>query len=503
MGEFSHLLVWKIDRISRNLLDFVAMYDEIKSLGVIFVSKNEQFDTSTAMGEAMLKIILVFAELERNMTSERVTAVMLSRASQGQWNGGKIPMGYALNSETGEFTIIEAEAKIIITLFELYASGKSLLAIARLMNEKGIKAKSGAVWTPTTIWIILTNPFYYGALRYNYRNEQKGPREWFFKPEKEWIITEDHHQAIISKSLFDECQKILDRRNSKKRETPKTYERKNIHIFAGLLKCASCGSSMAATIDRPRADGSRPSVYLCSRRRRFNDCKNKYISDMTIGPFAFNYISNLIRAERSFGRSTSIDVFRKKLLRGQAMESVSGIQQDGLTELYDLIRGQKYGYQPYVPHGTTEEAKENDLDARERLVEEKKKHERALSRLKALYLYSEDALPEKDYLIERARLMEAIAGIDRRLAEDSQPEDDSQFLMSDELMPAAYYYDFVQQLLDRREVDFQALVKDSDPRILKDFLNSVVQNFCILDGKILSIRFKNGLEQVFTYNDRE
>ena len=68
-GEFSHLVVWKIDRISRNLIDFATMYQELKSLGVTFVSKNEQFDTSSAMGEAMLKIILVFAELERNMTS--------------------------------------------------------------------------------------------------------------------------------------------------------------------------------------------------------------------------------------------------------------------------------------------------------------------------------------------------------------------------------------------------------------------------------------------------
>lgn len=78
-GKFTHLLVWKIDRISRNLLDFAMMYQELKDLDVTFVSKNEQFDTSSAMGEAMLKIILVFAELERNMTSERVSATMLSR----------------------------------------------------------------------------------------------------------------------------------------------------------------------------------------------------------------------------------------------------------------------------------------------------------------------------------------------------------------------------------------------------------------------------------------
>lgn len=93
-GEFTHLLCWKIDRVSRNLLDFASMYQELKDLGVTFVSKNEQFDTSTAIGEAMLKIILVFAELERNMTSERVTATMLSRAQNGFWNGGRIHYGY-------------------------------------------------------------------------------------------------------------------------------------------------------------------------------------------------------------------------------------------------------------------------------------------------------------------------------------------------------------------------------------------------------------------------
>ena len=83
-GDISHIIVWKVDRISRNLLDFAAMYTELKKYRVTFVSMNEQFDTSSAIGEAMLKIILVFAELERNMTSERVTSIMLNRAEHRQ-----------------------------------------------------------------------------------------------------------------------------------------------------------------------------------------------------------------------------------------------------------------------------------------------------------------------------------------------------------------------------------------------------------------------------------
>jgi DNA invertase Pin-like site-specific DNA recombinase len=70
------------------------MWDELKDFGVIFVSKMEQFDTSSAMGEAMLRIILVFAELERKLTAERVYSIMLSRANKGLWNGAPIPMGY-------------------------------------------------------------------------------------------------------------------------------------------------------------------------------------------------------------------------------------------------------------------------------------------------------------------------------------------------------------------------------------------------------------------------
>ena len=137
-GEFSHVLVWKLDRISRNLLDFAAMFDELKRLGVTFVSKNEQFDTSSAMGEAMLKIILVFAELERKMTADRVTAVMISRAGNGQWNGGRIPFGYSYDKSTETFSVNEQEASVVLRMYDLYEETHSLLQVAKSLNASGI-----------------------------------------------------------------------------------------------------------------------------------------------------------------------------------------------------------------------------------------------------------------------------------------------------------------------------------------------------------------------------
>ena len=117
--EFTHLIVDKIDRISRNLLDFAAMYDELKKLDVTFISRNEQFDTSSAMGEAMLKIILVFAELERHMTSERVSAIMVDRAKKGKWNGANIPLGYDW-SEKADYPVENPqEVKIVQMMFDV------------------------------------------------------------------------------------------------------------------------------------------------------------------------------------------------------------------------------------------------------------------------------------------------------------------------------------------------------------------------------------------------
>ena len=169
-GEFTHLVVWKIDRISRNLLDFASMYDELKKLGVTFVSKNEQFDTSSAIGEAMLKIILVFAELERQMTSERVSAVMLSRANNGQWNGGRVPYGYAWDKDSGTFSIVGHEAKAIKKMAELYEQYQSLLYVAKQMNESGVLPRSGKPWNPNTARTRHANPWYIGQHAYTIRS---------------------------------------------------------------------------------------------------------------------------------------------------------------------------------------------------------------------------------------------------------------------------------------------------------------------------------------------
>ena len=302
-GEFSHILVWKIDRISRNLLDFASMYSELKRNGIVFVSKYEQFDTGSAMGEAMLKIILVFAELERNITSERVSSILLARAGSGQWNGGRIPYGYAYNKETKEMSIDTKSSEMVKYIYNSYLIDNSVTYLAKKLNSQGVPSPTNKEWSSTAIHKILKNPFYIGTYVYN-KSDQK--YDFKQKPEDEWITIENHHPAIIDEDLFYRVQANLKRNKRGGLMEGSTVKRKHTHLFAGLLRCNQCGGSMSATPDRARSDGTIHSIYACHRRRRnTNECTNKYISDTVLAPFIMSYVANIYKSLKLVTKETS------------------------------------------------------------------------------------------------------------------------------------------------------------------------------------------------------
>lgn len=497
-GEFSHLIVWKIDRISRNLLDFTAMYEELKRLGVVFVSKNEQFDTSTAIGEAMLKIILIFAELERKMTSERVTAVMLSRANNGQWNGGHVPFGYDYDKVTKQISINAQEAETVQLIYSLYKQERSILKVASYLSEHSITTKSKKSWSVVSIAKILHNPFYIGKYVYNKRQENgKNPKTGTTqKEESEWIYVNNHHEAIIDEDSWLAVDEIMktQRRNS---SIPHGRVNKHVNVFAGLIFCAKCGSLMQATVDIKRKNGYRPSIYNCYRRKQLRNCTNKLVSDITIGPFVLNYISNIIKAQNNFGVTTTLETFEKKLLRGDMFSSIKGIEPAGLKEMYDMLRSGKFGTDIYEPRNIN--TSDSTTNERELLLSEKRKKERALARLKSLYLYNDEDMPQTEYFIERKSLTDELTKIDGRLDEIERNLSSATVISDADFIAKASYFIMSQQLLTKRYVRFDTMIQNIDPQIVKDFVNSVIKKIVILDGKIQSILFKNGIEHKFLY----
>lgn len=493
-GEFSHLLVWKIDRISRNLLDFAEMYDELQSLRVTFVSKNEQFDTSTAIGEAMLKIILVFAELERNMTSERVTATMISRANNGLWNGGRIPFGYDYDPDSMLFSIREDEAVICRMLKDDYITNKSLTGTARMLNAAGYRTRADVEWTPTAVWIIAQSPFYAGIYRYN---RYKGTENRTINPEDEWVMIPDHHPAIFTLEEHEKMLSILNENSRQRNSVGKQCKRQNVHIFSGIAYCGKCGCKMVSTPGKLHADGYRPSNYSCPKRRKSKECDNATMNDTVIGEFAINYILNMLIAKKSFSSISTPEQLQDVLLHGNTFDGIASIDGNGLNEFFNLLS--RYDSDNSFVFSIRKPRKKKAVVDPEiaALRKEKEKQERAMQRLQDLYLYSENAISEKDFIIRKSAISKRIEEINSQLGMTVKNADT--VLSDEEFIRQASHLLIQKELQGKKYIYFKNLAQNVSPEVLKTYMDTLLDSIHLIDGRVSSITFKNGLTHKFTY----
>lgn len=493
-GLFTHILVWKIDRISRNLLDFANMYAELKELGVTFVSKNEQFDTSTAIGEAMLKIILVFAELERNMTSERVTATMINRANNGIWNGGRVPFGYAYDKESQTFSFDETEQKIVQLIFDTYEETGSIVHTSRKLNDSGFLTRGGNVWSATAVWIILRNPWYKGVYRYNY---YKIPGRKAVKDKKEWVIVENHHKPSIDPERFDKIQLTLTNNARYRRSPGRSNVQKNVHIFAGLLWCGECGAAFTSSPGKLHASGYRPSKYGCPNVRKTKTCHAKYTSDVVVGEFIINYILNIINAHKDIKLVRSPEDLQQHLLRGSTFSDICSIDSDGLSDMYDMLTScSKSGmlFKRVKPKFKV------DPELKQ-LQSEQKKQQRALDRLNELYLYSDESMSEREYIVRKQQITDKLDEINDAIGMMSQ-EPWMHTMGDSEFIQQASSFILNQKLHDRQYVYFTSLAESVDAEILKAFFGSIIDSIVITSGKIQRVTFRNGISHTFTYKNK-
>lgn len=491
-GMYSHLLVWKIDRISRNLLDFAQMYEELKTLGVTFISRNEQFDTSTAMGEAMLKMVLIFAELERKTTAERVTATMISRANDGTWNGGRVPFGYDYNKETQTFSINGDESYIVLQMYDLYEKTDSLVRTARELNKLGYVSRQHNPFSPVSIWIILRNPWYVGTYRYNY---YKIPGRRAVKEESEWVVIENHHSPLVSKERFDHVQKMLDS-NARYRNTPgRSSKQKNVNIFSGLIWCSCCGAAFTASPGKLHASGYRPTKYGCPNVRKTKTCNAKYTSDPVIGEFLLNFILNVINAQKGFEKINSPADLESRLLRGDAFRDVAKIDSASVAALYEMLSS----FSPADSVLLKKPTVKKDLDPELRkLRADKRKTERALTRLDHIYLYSNKQMSDKEYLVKKNDLMTDLKELDKSIGLLTS-ESWAQSLSDDDFLEQASSFIISQRLQEREYIYFQGLAESTDPAVLRTFFVSIIDSVRMRNGVVETLTFKNGISHTFTY----
>lgn len=491
-GEISHVVVYKIDRISRNLIDFSMMYDEFKKYRVTFISLNEQFDTSTAIGEAVLKIILVFAELERKLTSERVTGVMIDRAMSGKWNGARMPYGWKWNEEKQfpEHDPIESEKAR--TLYQVYDQTHSTAKVRDFCYEHDIQTKRGGKWTTTTILNFLKNPMNKGDYRYNYRNSARGQK----KPEEEVVYIPNVFPPLVDPDLWDRVNAVI--KENGKDIAHNAHVGKRIHVFAGgILKCESCGASFqVSTLDKIRANGFQPSLYVCTNRRVYRSCDSPYCSDVVIGAFVFNYVRNIVQATKSRSAIKSPEDLSRILLSGEEFDRIKEIYPADLDVIYQAIKGTITPGKglSYIP--TPVDRIQKDESGLSELRSEASKLSRAMERLKKAYLFDNETISESEYVSTRQDLQEQLTAINNKIAdaltdESYQEAAELSFVNSASSFLLSYRLQGTDRIIYS---DFAAAVEKT---VLKNFVGMIIDHIVIRDSCPVEIVFKNGLRNRF------
>lgn len=485
-GEYSHLLVWKIDRISRNLIDFANMYRELKDRNVVFVSKNEQFDTSTAMGEAMLKIILIFAELERNITSERVTATMISRATNGQWNGGRIPFGYDYDPDSKAISINESEADIVRKIHDEYEKTRSLILLTRWMNDNNYRSRSGGLWQTNSLLNILHSRFYCGEYEYN---KNKAGVRGKPKPASELVTIKAHHPAIVTTEQKDRI--IASLTDNRRRYG---YFKGSTHVFQGLVVCGRCGKPWLSCA-RKDSKGNSFSTYACpSLRQSLKICDEPGISDAYIGEFVLNYILNILNAQKCPDDINCLWDLQQHLLQGEIFADVGRIAEEGLRDMYNML-WVKPAHVTLL--GKRVRSSKSTATAEQKITGEIAKTQKALDRLTNLYLYDASAMTDREYVDRRSQMLDQIADLTEQL--DSLHNDNVGPIEDQDFIKRASEFILAKSLDGRQYVCYKIVAGQIDHAVLKEFFCGIIDRIVVSNRRISQIDFKNGITCRFIY----
>ena len=198
-GRIDIIVVYKVDRLTRSLLDFSKLVEAFDKAGTSFVSITQSFNTTTSMGRLTLNMLLSFAQFEREVTAERIRDKIAASKAKGMWMGGTPPLGYAPDGRS--LSIIEDDAAIVRRLFERYLECGGVRELVDALNVEGSrmplrtagtgKVVGGGPWLRGPVYLMLKNPIYVGLIRHRDKTFQ------------------GRHPAIIERPLFDQVQEHL------------------------------------------------------------------------------------------------------------------------------------------------------------------------------------------------------------------------------------------------------------------------------------------------------
>ncbi|MGB4726503.1 MAG: recombinase family protein [Thermogutta sp.] len=246
-GRVDCVVVYKVDRLSRSLLDFARLMETFERKGVSFVSVTQQFNTGTSMGRLILNVLLSFAQFEREIIGERIRDKIAATRRKGKWTGGRPILGYDVDRSQGRPRLVvnAQEAARVREIFRLYLSLGSLLPVVEELARRGWRnkawktrrgeAKGGRPFDKASLYALLTNPLYVGKIKYKAELHQ------------------GQHEPIVDAALFQQVRATL-RRNG--HSGGAAVRNKWGALLRGLLYCKACGRAMTHT-------------FTCKGKRRY------------------------------------------------------------------------------------------------------------------------------------------------------------------------------------------------------------------------------------------
>lgn len=334
--EIKAIVVYRLDRISRNISDFASLVEDLGHMGIAFISIREQFDTESPMGRAMMYIASVFSQLERETIAERIRDNMHELAKTGRWLGGTTPTGYrsvstkkmtidGKSKSTCKLEVIPEEAEKIKLIFETFATTKSLTKTEAELLRLHIESKTGKHFTRFSIKSILQNPVYavadekmyqyfkennaevfssledfdgnHGVMAYNRTKQEKG-KATINLPMEAWIVSTGEHAGLISSKTWLDAQMLLEENKSK------GYRRARINeaLLTGMIYC-SCGERMYPKLaSKKKKPGPMTFSYVCSMKTRSKKsvCNQKNINGNMLDKAIIEQIKQLSEDRNQF-----------------------------------------------------------------------------------------------------------------------------------------------------------------------------------------------------------
>ena len=300
-GHVDAVVVYKVDRLSRSLLDFAKLMAAFDAKGVSFVSVTQQFNTATSMGRLVLNVLLSFAQFEREIITERTRDKIAATLRKGKWAGGRPVLGYAVDPAGRKLVVDPAEAGRVTAIFDLYLEYGSLLPVVEELARRGWRTKAGTTragrasggktFDRTTVYRLLTNVTYAGKVRYK---DEVHPGE---------------HAAIIPPEAFDRVQATLRRHGA----VGGAWERRESGaLLQGLLRCGPCGSGMTPT--HTTKAGRTYRYYVCSAAQKHGrtTCPSKSVPAGPVERFVLDRV-------RAVGRDP--DLLARVLAEAKAIEA--------------------------------------------------------------------------------------------------------------------------------------------------------------------------------------